>query len=419
MYCIKIIISTLSPITQIQDNSHILGIYSSPQRKIEDGLEYLRIGFEEKNEAILMITNELTKNELRNEIMKKWKIPPKKLADLEKNSIINLKSSTEVYFSTYRINRDKIGKQFSDLANKAIEKRKRGLRAFGDIKIFFERGYEKYIIEFEKLFPPSFDFPMTSICAYDLDDFEKLDHRSRKILFDHHNLHLTNNLFRNIFDDSFSHSLTEHSCMYYENELQPFSFSDSFVTSLLRYIYEGLQQNQLCIYFSMHNMKKDHPKTILSQLTNLKKSPIKKNFMVIKNSDNYYINAVCNNLKPFEDLIKEIFEKAILGNKKDIRIVCDIPNFLFRNKHFDQCIALEEWWDQTIEELNKNHGLNVSLLCLYNRNNFQNISFKYHRYRINDIHSIVCDSEGTVHSKYLKFDSLTDKRKSEKGGERR
>ena len=166
----------------------------------------------------------------------------------------------------------------------------------------------------------------------------------------------------------------------------------------------------------MHNMKKDHPKTILSQLTNLKKSLIKKNFMVIKNSDNYYIKAVCNNLKPFEDLKKEIFEKAILDNKKDIRIVCDIPNFLFRNKHFDQCIALEEWWDQTIEELNKNHGLNVSLLCLYNRNNFRNIHFKYHRYRINDIHSIVCDSEGIVHSKYSEFDSLTDKRKSEKVG---
>lgn len=419
MYCIKIIIITLSPITQIQDNSHILGIYSSPQRKIEDGLEYLRIGFEKKNEAILMITNELTKNEVRNEIIKKWKISPNKLADLEKNSIINIKSSTEVYFSTNRIDRNKIGKQFIDLANKAIEKRKRGLRAFGDIKIFFERGYEKYIIEFEKSFPPSFDFPMTSICAYDLDDFEKLDHRSRKILFDHHNLHLTNNLFRNIFDDSFSLSLTEHICMYYENELQPPSFSDSFVTSLLRYLGEGLQQNQLCIYLSMHNMKKDHPKIILSQLTNLKKSSIKKKIMVIKNSDDYYINAVCNNLKPFEDLKKEIFEKAILGNKKDIRIVCDIPNFLIRNKHFDQCIALEEWWDQTIEELNKNYGLNVSLLCLYNSNNFQNIPFKYHRYRINDIHSIVCDSDGIVHSKYSKFDSLTDKRKSEKGGEGR
>jgi hypothetical protein len=52
-------------------------------------------------------------------------------------------------------------------------------------------------------------------------------------------------------------------------------------------------------------------------------------------------------------------------------------------------------------------------------NNFKNIPFKYHRYRINDIHSIVCDSEGMVHSKYSKFDSLTDKRKSEKEGEGR
>ncbi|HET9806163.1 MAG TPA: MEDS domain-containing protein [Nitrososphaeraceae archaeon] len=405
-------LSLLSPITQIQDNSHILGVYSSPQRKIEEGLEYLRIGFEEKNEAILMITNELTKNEVRNEIMKKWKIFPYKLADLEKNSIINIKSSTEVYFSTNRIDRDKIVKQFSNLVNKAIEKGKRGLRAFGDVTIFFERGYEKYIIDFEKSFPPSFDFPMTSICAYDLDDFEKLDHRSRKILFDHHNLHLANNLSRNIFDDSFSLSLTEHICMYYEIESPPSSFPIITNNGLLRYIDEGLRQNQLCVYLSMHNLEKDHPKTILSQIPNLKKSQ-EKNLMEIKNSDDYYINAACDNLKPFEDLKKEIFEKAILDNKKEIRIICDIPNFLFRNKHFDQCIALEELWNQTIEELNKRHGLNVSLLCLYNSNNFQNAPFKYHGYRINDNHSIVCDSEGIVHSQ---FDSLTRgrKRKSEK-----
>jgi hypothetical protein len=141
--------------------------------------------------------------------------------------------------------------------------------------------------------------------------------------------------------------------------------------------------------------------------------------MEIKNGDDYYISAACDNLKPFEDLKKQIFEKAILDNKKNIRIICDIPNFLFKNKHFDQCVALEEWWDQTIEELNKNHKLNVSLLCLYNSNNFQNTPFKYHKHRINDNHSTICDSEGIVHSK---FDSLTERReekKNEKGGEGR
>ena len=403
----------MSPI-QIQDNSHILGVFSSPQRKIEEGLECLRIGFEEKNEAIVMVTDELTKDEVRNEILKKWKLSSNELADLEKDSIINIKSSREFYFQSNIIDRGKIIKKYSDLANKAIEKGKRGLSGFVDMKIFFERRYEKYIIEVEKSLSPLFDSPLTFICAYDLDDFEKLDQQSRKILFDHHNLHLTNNLFGNIFDNSPPLGLTEHICMYYENESQPSSVS---ITNhgLLRYMDEGLRQDQLCVYLSMNNMKKDHQKKILSQIPNLKKNE-EKNFMIIKNSDDYYINAACDNLKSFETLKKEIFEKATLDNKKEIRIVCDIPNLLFKNKHFDQCIALEEWWDQTIEEFNKKHGLSVLLLCLYNSNNFHDAPFKYHKHRINDNHATICDSEGIVYPKSSKFDLLKGERIEKEGG---
>ena len=407
----------MAPITRIQGNNHhILGVFSSPQRKVEEGLEYLRIGFKEKNEAILLVTDELTKDEVRNEIIKKWKISSNELVDLERDGIINIKSSKTYYFSTKIIDCYETVKQYSDIINKAIEKGKKGLRTFADTKIFFERGYEKYIIEIEKSYSPSYDFPLTVICAYDLDDFEKLDQQSRKILVDHHNLHITNNIFRNIFDEScFNLGMTGHICMYYENESQS---SSSFVTvtknTILQYIDEGLRQNQICVYLSMNNLEKDYPKTILSQIPNLKKNE-EKNFMIIKNSDDYYISAVCDNLKPFEDLKRQIFEKAILNNKKAVRIVFDIPDFLFRNKHFDQCIALEEWWDQTIEEMNKRHGLNISLLCLYNSNNFQNTPFKYHISRINDNHSIICDSDGIVHSK---FDSLIGggKRKSENRG---
>ena len=356
----------------------MLGIYSSPQRKIEEGLEYLRIGFEEKNEAILMITDELTKDEIRNEIIKKWNIPQDYLTYLEKNAIINIKNSKKFYFSTNLIDRDRIAKQYSDLAFKSLEKGKRGLRTFGDMKIFFEIGYEKYVIEFEKSFQPLNDFPMAGICAYDLDDFVKLDRESRKILFDHHTLHFTNNIFRNIFDESSSLiGLHHHICMYYESQSSS-PFDPIANNSLLRYISEGLQRDHICIYLSMNNLETDHPKKILSQIPNLKKNQ-KKNFMIIENSDDYYINAACDDLKPFEDLKRLIFEKAILANKKSIRIVCDIQDFLFRNKHFDQCVALEEWWDQTIEDLNKRHGLNVSLLCLFSNNNFKNTPFKYHK----------------------------------------
>jgi hypothetical protein len=148
----------LSPITEIQYKSHILGVYSLPQRKIEEGLEDLRIGFEEKNEAILMITDELTKDEVRNIIIKKWKISSQdELAELEKNSIINIKSSRKLYFSTKILDSDRIVKQYSTLANKAIENGKSGLRVFSDVNIFFERGYGSKLIEFESLASPSLD----------------------------------------------------------------------------------------------------------------------------------------------------------------------------------------------------------------------------------------------------------------------
>jgi hypothetical protein len=65
--------------------------------------------------------------------------------------------------------------------------------------------------------------------------------------------------------------------MYYENELQSsssFSFSVRIANSLLRYIGEGLQHNQLCVYLSLYNMEKDHLKTILSQILNLKRFQI-------------------------------------------------------------------------------------------------------------------------------------------------
>ena len=164
-------------------------------------------------------------------------------------------------------------------------------------------------------------------------------------------------------------------------------------------------------------MKKENEKNIISQISH-NDSSIYNNFMLVPDTDRYYINAVCENLAPFEDLKRLIFEKATLDNKKDIRIVCDISNFLFRNNHFDQGIAVEEWWNETLEDLNKRHGLNVSLLCLYYSNNFQKSPYQFHRHRINDNHTVVCDVNGIIQSKYSDFDSIIEKRekKDEKDG---
>ena len=280
---------------------------------------------------------------------------PNNLAQLEENGIITLKSPKEFYFLKDVQTLEKAIRQYSDITSKAIEIGKSGLRFFTDVHIFFHCGNEDYLVELESLLSPSFDFPLTCVCAYDLKDVQGLSLGKRKLLFDHHNHHLINNIYKNIIASP-TPLLIEHIVM--------FSETPSHSRGVIPYLVEGLHKGQLCVYHSMHNIVVGHQKTILSQIAKLINYN-EKNLMIIGNSDRYFVSAACDNLNPFEDLKKLITQIAISENKKDIRIVTDFSDFLFNYKHFDQCFALEEWWEHTIEEWKKNYGLNVSIICLF------------------------------------------------------
>ena len=90
---------------------------------------------------------------------------------------------------------------------------------------------------------------------------------------------------------------------------------------VISYLVEGLQKEQLCVYHSMHNIVKEHQKTLLSQIAKLINYEEKNLLMIIGNSDSYFVSAACDNLKPFEDLKKQITKQAITENKTEIRIV--------------------------------------------------------------------------------------------------
>jgi hypothetical protein len=376
----------MSLINSIQDKNHILGVYSSQEQKIKKGLEYLQIGCEQKNEAILIITNESSKDKFRNAITSNWNIFPDELIKIEKSGTIIIKSSYEFYFPTGISNSEPLIIQYSSISNKAIENGKSGLRIFADVGVFFELGYEDDLIEFESLASSSFDFPLTCICAYDSTDIQGLSLTKRKLIFDHHHHHLINHFYQNLIVNP-TPFLTEHIGMFFYNiemgELPP----EEFKESILAYLVEGLQNDQLCIYHSINNIKKGHPEKVIRQISNLINYK-EKNLMIIANSDHYYVSAACDNLQPFEDLKKQITQKAIAENKKEIRIVTDYANILYKNKHFDQCVALEEW--------KRKNKLNVSILCIFHNNNFDRIPYKNHTYRIINYHGIVCDAKGEV-----------------------
>jgi hypothetical protein len=107
--------------------------------------------------------------------------------------------------------------------------------------------------------------------------------------------------------------------LYEENESKNYSSSSIaplITNSILRYISEGLEQEQLCIYLSMNTITKNHSEILISQLSNLYGFQTIDDHLMILKTDDYYINASCENLKPFDDLKKQILKESITGNKK-------------------------------------------------------------------------------------------------------
>lgn len=71
---------------------------------------------------------------------------------------------------------------------------------------------------------------------------------------------------------------------------------------------------------------------------------VRKGNLLILDLEPYYGLALKNDFKPFEDLKKSIIEKVKERSDKHVRFYGDLGSFLFKNKHFEQCLLLEEWW---------------------------------------------------------------------------
>ena len=93
-------------INSIHDKNHVIGLYESQEQKIEEGLKYLRIGFEQKNEAILLILDELSIDKVRNAIINNWNIFQDELTKLEKSETITIRTSSEFYFTNRILNNE-------------------------------------------------------------------------------------------------------------------------------------------------------------------------------------------------------------------------------------------------------------------------------------------------------------------------
>jgi len=111
------------------------------------------------------------------------------------------------------------------------------------------------------------------------------------------------------------------------------------------YINEGLKRGQLCVYASVHFRDEDYVQQLASLIPDYE-GHIKRGNLLIIDLAPYYICSLLGDIKPFEEA-KKLFTDLVKDRAdKHVRFVGDGTGFLFKNKHFDECDRLEQWWQE-------------------------------------------------------------------------
>lgn len=169
--------------------------------------------------------------------------------------------------------------------------------------------------------------------------------------------------------------------------------------SLSTYINEGLRRNQVCVHASYQVFNQEYLQRFSSNIVNYEENIEKGNLLVIDLSG-YYIEAMTGNLLPFDKLKDKL---TIIGNNlkenrnNHIRMTADCATLLLKNRHFNECIRLEEWWHQK--------PFVGSYICPYPKSLFSQFPYNVYLSRIFHTHDIIVDTEGNLIPEFMNLTS--------------
>ena len=166
----------------VETGKHIVAEYSDKEAELEEAFDFLKSGLE-KNEIIMLITDDMSKDEIRKKINTEWNVNAE---TLEKNGHFIIKTTPEWFFPYAPPSAHKLNTVWITLIDYPHMKGKNGMRVFADMSAFFRYGFVRELIHYESTLEKEFDFPFTIICAYKSDDIETLNPKQEDTLIRHH-----------------------------------------------------------------------------------------------------------------------------------------------------------------------------------------------------------------------------------------
>lgn len=312
---------------------------------------------------------------------------------MEEKGDITITSTQEWYYPDGKFDAERVKAKWQRAVKGALSRGKKGLRAFGDVSTLLKDGYAKELVEYETKLGNHFEeLPFTVVCAYKVGLVaSKLDAEQLS------SLRLSHRAYRDFGYNVLENPLPrQHIALLYETPLQRDVAS-------ARYINEGLKRNQLCVYASVHVRDGEHMARFSKLISDFDRNVQDGNLIVVDLSP-YYISALSDELRPFEDIKKELASRAAGRADRHVRLSGDAADLLFRNRHFDECARLEAWWDQKPFE--------GSYMCPYPRHMLNKFPHALHKFRIFANHDVVADADGNIMATYAFDNTYTGKQLS-------
>jgi DNA-binding response OmpR family regulator len=174
----------VSAIARARSGEHFLVAFETPQELIEQSLQFLKIGLLEKDEDILLVSDELPKDRIRERIAKEWNIDVK---NLEQEGRITLMTFPEWHLIDGKFDIKRSKTMMVKMVRKALDRGRKGFRSVVDMNPFFSTGMIRHLVSWESSLEKQFDLPITSLCAYSKDNIKQFDNSVMAVVQQHHN----------------------------------------------------------------------------------------------------------------------------------------------------------------------------------------------------------------------------------------
>jgi len=143
---------------------------------------------------------------------------------------------------------------------------------------------------------------------------------------------------------------------------------------VIKFLNMGLKRGQLCI------VNEEITKKLSSGITDYEENIQKKNLLMIPLKQ-FYSKVLQHDFTPFEELKKTVLDNVKKRSDKHIRLVGDLGSYIFEQKHFDECILLEEWWQK--------NPIGATSVCPYKNSIFEESPYKEIKDKVLHTHDIL------------------------------